>query len=623
MNRNLLLQLAVLAFGTVTSFAGVFTVTNVNDSGSGSLRQAILDANANPGADTINFNIPSPGVQTITPTTVLPDITNTVAINGYSQPGSSANTLANGNNAVILIRLDEFKMAGASPAGLNFTGAGAGGSSVRGLCIVRCYRGIQINEAANVTIAGNWIGMDLDGIARGMISFEGIYVASFFNPANNIVIGGTTPADRNVISGNWKGIYFNGAKVANCFVQGNFIGTDPTGTLPRGNMFCGVQSLSATNLTIGGPSAAARNLICGATSAGGAGVAIQNGGGCVIQGNHIGTDVTGQYDLGNISDGINIFTSQNNRITDNQIVNNRANGINLASSTGTVVENNLIGTDASGTRPLGNALAGITISGSTNRIGGLSAGQANTIFYNAGAGAEITTSVPVPVRNEISGNAIYDNGGLGIDLSPTGINTNDVLDTDSGANGMQNFPVLTNAVLAYSALTVQGSLNSQAGMNYRLEFFATPTWDATNIPEGKVFLGATNVTTDGSGNAGFTAVINATPDTNYVITATATDPSGNTSEFSAGIGITDAGVASPSLAVSSSVSSDGGGVVTTTTVSWPGAATFFTLEKTPSLSLPVVWTPVTSGIVDNGGTKAYSVTNGGVSTNEFYRLKKL
>ena len=201
---------------------------------------------------------------------------------------------------------------------------------------------------------------------------------------------------------------------------------------------------------------------------------------------------------------------------------------------------------------------------------------------------------------------------------PAGINTNDVFDADSGANNLQNFPVLTNARIAFSALTVQGALSSAPGSSYRLEFFATPTWDATNIPEGKIFLGSTNVTTDGSGNASFTAVATI-PDTNFLVTATATDANGNTSEFSAGSGIVSNGVARPPLAVTKNIS---GGGATTTSVSWPGAATFFTLEKTPSLEPPIQWSPVTSGIVVVGGTNIFTTTNNAGNSNQFFRLKK-
>ncbi len=614
MKKMFTLVLAGTIFAGSIASAAVFTVTNVNDNGAGSLRQAILNANASPGADTINFNIPGSGVQTIAPTNALPDITDIVTINGYSQPGSSANSLANGDNAVILIRLDGFNITSGFPIGLNFSSVATSGSSVRGLCIVRFSNGVKANEASNITIAGNWIGMDVDGVARGTTA-EGIYISWFFNPGNNVVIGGTSPADRNVISGGSYGIWFNGP-TTNTFVQGNFIGTDPTGTLPRGAVFGEIYLFTSSNITIGGAVTGARNVISGATFGGGVGD--QGGQNNVIQGNFIGSDVSGQYDLGNNSDGVTLSSSANARIIGNEIVNNRANGINVSGSSGTVIENNCVGTDASTTRPLGNAQAGIAISGSTNRVGGLNAGQANTIQFNVGAGVAVSSGV----QNEISANQIYDNGGLGIDLGTTGITTNDVLDADSGANGLQNFPVLTNAAVAFGSLSVQGTLNSTASSTYRLEFFATPAWDATCIPEGETFLGATNVTTDGSGNAVFNATFATAPATNLLVTATATDANGDSSEFSAGIGIASNGGASPSLTLANGVSGGGSGAKATTTIAWPSAATLFTLEETASLTPPVQWQPVMSGIADSGGTKTFTITNDGTNTNLFFRLKK-
>ena len=586
------------------------------------MRQAILNANATPGLNTINFNIPGSGVQTIAPTNAMPDITNAVVINGFSQPGSSANNSPTSDNSIHLVRLDGYQCQGSSVAGLSFAPASAfspspaSGSTVCGLVVVRFSYGIKINEASNVTIAGNWIGMDVDGIARGTTS-HGIDINSFFNNGFNNLIGGTTPADRNIISGNSYGVWITG-RSDNSAVLGNFIGTDPSGTLPRGNQNAGIYLFTSSNIIIGGTNAAARNIISATGSAGGSGVGVQGGTNNLIQGNYIGSDVSGQYDLGNLYHGIVISSANFTRITGNLIVNNRANGINLTGN-GNVIENNLIGTDATGTRPLGNASAAITISGSTNRVGGLGSSQANAIFYNGGAGVEVTSTSAV--QNEISGNSIYDNGGLGIDLYPAGITTNDVLDVDDGANGLQNFPVLTNAVIAFSALTVQGTLNSKVGATYRLEFFATPAWDPTGTPEGEIYLGATNVTTDGSGNAGFNAAFVTAPATNLFVTATATDANGNTSEYSAGIGVVSNGVASPSVVVSNG-NGGGGGAPATITVAWPSAATFFALEKTDSLKPPVQWQTVTSGIVDVNGTKTFTATNDGAATNRFFRLKK-
>jgi parallel beta-helix repeat protein len=586
--------------GLMTGQAAVFTVTNVNDSGPGSFRQAILDADAAGGSPTINFNLPGGGVQTLAPLSPLPDVTCAVSINGYSQPGSSANTLASGDNAVILIRLDGVNLTNGLPVALSFTD-GAGGSSLRGLVVVRFATGIQINELSNVSLAGNWVGMDVDGVARGM-TFNGIYITSFFNSATNDVIGGVSPADRNVISGNRYGVYFSGATTANCAVQGNYIGTDPGGTLPRGNLFGGVYSFGANNLNIGGPAAGAGNLLCGATAAGGTGVTLQGGAGNLIQGNFIGTDVSGQYDLGNLSDGVYVTASSNNRILGNEIVNNRANGINVASSSGTVIQNNQVGTDASLTRPLGNAQAGITITGSTNLVGGTVAGQANSIQFNGGAGVAVTASSAV--QNQIAGNRIFDNGGPGINLG-------------TGANNQPNSPGLTNAAVLFSSLWVQGGLNSVPGTAYRLEFFASPNWTPTGIPEGQTYLGSTNVTTDAGGNAAFTAVLATVPAVGSVITATATDAAGNTSEFSAGQGVVTNGAASPSLVIARG----GGGGGSTTTVAWPDAAHLFELETTTSLQPPVQWQNVTSGVVDAGGLERLVITNGGVG-GRFFRLKK-
>ena len=311
-----------------------FTVTNTANSGPGTLRQAILDANANPGLDTINFNLPGSGVQTIAPTNALPAITNAVFIDGFSQPGSSANTSATGDNSVHLIRLDGYKCRDSFPSGLNFNTAyvfaasAASGSTVRGLCIVRFYHGISATEVSSLTVSGNWIGLDVDGIARGN-GGNGVNITASFSLSQSNMIGGSTAAARNVISGNGKGVFFFTGNVANSLVQGNFIGTDQTGTLPRGNSSAGVLLQSCTNITVGGATSATRNVISGTISAGGVGINVLGSPNCMIQGNYIGTDVSGQYDLGNVSDGVYVNGSTGTRIIGNLSANTRAHGGNL------------------------------------------------------------------------------------------------------------------------------------------------------------------------------------------------------------------------------------------------------------------------------------------------------
>lgn len=575
--------------------AAVFTVTTTNDSGPGSLRQAIHDANAAVGVRSIQFNIPASVVPTIAPLTALPDITNTVSLNAATQPWDWA------------IRLDGLNLTNGLPYALTLR---ANNCVVRGFVIVRFASGILIDSGSGNSIVGNRIGLDLDGVARGM-TFDGIMVtcsgsrAAMFN-----IIGGTQLGDRNYIAGNGTGISFFPTAAAFNAVVGNFIGTDVTGTLPRGNVFAGISIQAATNITIGGASAAAGNVISACTGAGGCGVSVLGGGGHLIQGNRIGTDVSGQYDLGHSADGIHVQGATSVRIMGNQIGNNRANGINLFSADRCMIEGNWIGTDAAGLAVLGNANAGVTIDGNTNRVGGLTAGAGNLIQFNGAAGIAVASGE----GNEISANRIYDNDGLGIDLGFTaGITPNDEGDADTGPNRLQNFPVLTSAASSYGATTVQGSLNSGAAATFRLEFFASPPWDIAGLSEGQIFLGATTVMTDPAGNTPFSATLPTATPSGYRVTATATDAAGNTSEFSADVGVTD-GPQSVSLTITNS----GSDVI----VAWPAAASAFALELTGTLNSTSQWQTVSSGITTTGEWKQFVVTNAPANTNRFFRLRK-
>jgi hypothetical protein len=224
-----LLQPSVLA-------ATTFTVTNTSDSGPGSLRQAIVDANANAGADTIAFNIPGAGVHTITPASALPSITDAVVIDGYTQPGSSVNTLPDGENAVLLIELNGSGFSSSSNgAGLLIVSSNC---TVRGLVINRFASGSGIffsspsgNTTTNI-VEGNFIGTDPSG-SNSLGNSDGITIQH--STAN--LIGGLTPAARNVISGNGhQGIVLSTLST-NTTIQGNFIGTTASGTAALSNNF--------------------------------------------------------------------------------------------------------------------------------------------------------------------------------------------------------------------------------------------------------------------------------------------------------------------------------------------------------------------------------------------------
>jgi hypothetical protein len=189
----------------------VFLVTNTLDAGPGSLRQAILDSNATPGPNTIDFAIPGTGVHTIavgsTTGMPLPAITNPVLIDGYSQPGTNPNSLTVGDNAVLLIQLDGSLLSGGD--GLDVF---SGGVTIEGLVIDHFPNtGIVVSGVSGDVIAGNFVGIDPTGTTAAGNNWSGI---SLINGASGNTIGGTTAAARNVSSGNGNngvGLYGAGA----------------------------------------------------------------------------------------------------------------------------------------------------------------------------------------------------------------------------------------------------------------------------------------------------------------------------------------------------------------------------------------------------------------------------
>lgn len=375
--------------------ASTYTVSNTNNSGFGSLRQAIIDANNHLGADSIVFSTTG----TIIVSSPLPAISGPVNLNAS-------------RNGAPSIRL--YWSGFGNPAGLQLTNS-ADGSTVRGLVISNFdHSGIELlglawDPISNVTIAGNYLGAYDSATAATGNGYHGIWA----DDATNLHIGGTTPADANVIGGN---------------------------------------GLSGIKLT--------------------------------------------------------------------------------GSSRGLLIEGNYVGTNAAGT-VLGNRDGGIAFAAdpddSTNLIGGTIAGAGNVIAFNTGAGVSITSGD----RTSVWGNSIYSNSGLSIDLGLAGQSTNDTLDRDFGANDLQNYPVLTSATLR-TASVIRGTLNSSANDTFRLEFFTSPSSLSASKGPAKTFLGAVTVTTDAAGKATFTANVAGAP-SGSIITATATDAGGCTSEVSAGI----------------------------------------------------------------------------------------
>jgi uncharacterized repeat protein (TIGR01451 family) len=479
--------------------AATFTVINTNDSGVGSLRQAILDANATAGTDTIAFNIPGAGVQTIAPLSALPNITEAVVIDGYSQPGSTANSLAVGDNAVLLIQLTGTSFP--SGTGLTFTGTVNGGE-IRGLIINRWTVGVTLDGADNMTIDGNFVGVNSTATAAAANTQSNLFI---LNAAAGNTIGGATAAARNIISASSGGVVMGNSGTTGNTIQGNYIGTNASGTGAIANSV-GVEFNSTPANVLRG------NLISGNSSSGG--VLIENG------------------------------------------------------TTGVQVVGNLIGTTASGTSALANG-TGISITdgfsgGVTSSVIGTQA-EPNTIAFNTGAGVSFRAFLgQVSRQNSIRYNSIFSNGGLGIDLGNDGVTPNDAGDGDTGLfNDLQNFPVLSSAQFSGTTVTIGGTLNSKPSSNYVVQFFQNTTCDPSGNGEGQTFLGETNVTTDASGLATFNSTFTGTA--GGFVTATATDASGNTSEFSACAAVVTAVTPQMSIGDASVVEGNAG----TTTLSFP------------------------------------------------------
>ncbi len=654
-----------------------FTVNSSADPGNGicdaaecTLREAITAANAAAGSDTIVFNIPNAGPHTITPLTALPAITSPVVIDGYTQPGAMANTLTDGDNAVLMIELD-----GSLASALNVLSISAGSSTVRGLVINHstvsraismdtnggnivegnfigtnvagsavsgCDYGVLVSfgstnnliggttpAARNIIsgnnngigllggpgnmIQGNFIGTDHTGVndlgnvigvgvtadsnntiggaiagARNVISgngteirmqadnnvIQGNYIGvsatgGAFNYSNSTpigvfifgsngnTVGGTTPAARNVISGHNIGLSLNNA--ASTSVQGNFIGTDASGAVRLGNSTAGIDVSLSNGTVIGGTAAGAGNLI----SANGNGIQISpntNGINIQVQGNLIGSDINGTADLGNTGDGVLVTDSSTNvsNITiggtaagsGNIISGNDGDGIDIRSTTGIVIQGNFIGTQIDGLSPLGNGEHGLNVlQSSRTTTGGTGTGAANRIAFNGSAsssGAGIIIDGSSALNNSVRGNAIFantsngtqPNRGLGIDLAADGLTANDPnpsgcpADADSGPNNLQNFPVLSSAASGGSTTTISGTLNSTASTTFTIDFYSSQVCDASGRGEGQTFLGSTTISTDSSCSANINATLAVVVPAGNILTATATDPNGNTSEFS-------------------------------------------------------------------------------------------
>jgi hypothetical protein len=507
-------------------------VTTTADSGPGSLRDAINQINADTagnqylgshGVDEIDFAITAAsdqagsgtgfnantGVATITPQSGLPTIVNPVFIDGYTQgqgtsfPASA--TLAVGDNAVIDVVLDGGpQLAGTIPEGLLI---GGGSSTVQGLVAQNFHYDIDLESGQNL-IAGD--NLQNPGGGPG-----GLYRGVFVNGSGN-TIGGTLPAARNVISisaHSGAGIQIYNAP--GTVVEGNYIGTNAAGTsVTAGPRSIGVWVGSNDN-TIGGTAAAARNVISGW---GLMDVQIGGGTGNIVEGNYVGTDASGTVTLPGT--GFGVFLNGGSGNTIGGTAQGAGNVISVPGRDG--IEADVFNGASAGN---GNAIDG------------------NIIANNGGAGVHVVSGTGFAIQE----NSIYGNGQLGIVLG-NGLNTNASNNqaNHQGPNNLMNFPVLTSVQTSAAGTIISGTLDTGTanGLTFlptasiTLDFYADPpaAVDASGYGQGETWLGSMTVTTDANGHATFTSPqFNIALPAGDFVTATATDATGDTSEFSADI----------------------------------------------------------------------------------------
>jgi hypothetical protein len=443
--------------------------------------------------------------------------------------------------------------------------------------------GVDIEGASANLVVGNFVGTSASGTMSlaGGTSSLGILIAA---GATNNTVGGTTAAARNLISGNkGSGVQIGAtadqSATSGNVVAGNWIGTDVTGLLPLGNGFgsspggdgVDLMGTDSTGNTVGGSIAAAGNIISGNAYDG---IYLDDASADTLEFNLVGADGAlnfsnkqiGNTNLGielddapqitisrnlivnNLTGGVGLFYSQTSGdlIANNEIILNNGDGILFCScgDGGSAIYGNLIGTNASGTVNLGNKGYGIDIGSANNTVGGTADGEANTIAFNTKAGIGLE-NLNTDTGNAFSANSIYSNKTLGIDLGDSGVplkNNSGVAQV--GPNDLENYPILSTAGASNASTTIKGSLTSLANRTFTIEFFSSPSADLSGYGEGQTFIGSTTVTTNSAGKASFTFVA-PTNVAGQMLSATATDPSGNTSEFAKSILVTTGLSSSP------------------------------------------------------------------------------
>ena len=627
------------------------TAANSN-AASGAMANECAAGQAEPTADLIEFDIAGAGPHVIAPGSDLPDLTqlatvdgstdgaDEIALNGAPSAVSSGVRLGGGSTINHLsiygfgtgVVIDEpdgtvqnsfIGTNEASAAGIGNSGGISMSSSdglVRGNVISgNTSAGVQVFSSGN-QVAANRIGTNASGVAALGNGSEGVRIAP---SADSATIGGPALADANLISGNDEagisasrtdstdaitglviqnnrigtgiagqaaianggpGLFFSGniagaaiadnlisgnaeqgieltinvvqpvgaAGPSGASITGNLIGSDADGVDPIGNGDNGISIQGSpdhpatgntiggvTGITAGGPCTGDCNLIA-ANSGDGIEVNDASTTGTEVLGNYIGTDVTGNAAMGNANDGVNLSNATDSQIGSaagaNVISANGLTGVSNSGTTGIAIQGNLIGVGADSTTALGNDALGVFFTGSDgNTVGGTGPGEGNVIGDN-----DIGVWIAFGSQDvSVLGNSITANEGLGIDLGDQGVTPNDPGDGDAGDNNLQNFPALT-AVAAANSTVLTGTLDSTPATDFRIEVFSNAVGDSSGHGEAETFLGAFDVTTDGSGAAEFAEILEGTAGAGHEVSATVTElgPLGeplSTSELAANV----------------------------------------------------------------------------------------
>ncbi|MBK8027318.1 MAG: hypothetical protein IPK19_39475 [Chloroflexi bacterium] len=491
--------------------AATFNVTNTNHSGAGSLRAAITSANATAAPDRIEFHIPGSGVHTITPLSPLPAIVYPVIMTGETEEGWTAAT--DTTPAVLRVELDGSAILDDFEECLEFEGTSSG-SIVRGLIINRWGTGIKTYSDFN-HFAGNHFGVSADGLSLQANVNRSILLAN----GHKNLIGGSTPAERNVISGT----ALQGVEVwinaSDSRIIGNYIGTDVTGMQPIENGAAGVYIGGSANTDI------ADNVISGN---GLVGIAVHDAINTSISGNLIGLTADGLALMAPGASGFNNYygihevSSTGTQILDGNVIGGADQaGLVITGGVDTVVSGNLIGVLADGVTPAGNGAEGVLVEDGEN----ISIYYGNVIANNGGDGIRDVQGI----TNIFDFNNIYSNGGLGIDILADGVRTNVPF-------SRLNAPTISSVSVIADKYVISGSLMSAANETLVIQFYANTTCDPSGHGEGEDALnGIVTPITDALGSATFSGIAIWRSGQRRYITATAWAPAAasGTSEFSA------------------------------------------------------------------------------------------